>query len=110
MIRPLIRAGYDFSHAYAFEIDGDAEDLSAATISISLKNSTKTVELITDTAQANTGSANWAAGEVVFRFTKIQTAGLTEQQAWIEVSVTKSGEKIPYRDIAVDVEAGWNLS
>lgn len=109
MIRPLIRTGYDFSHAYLFEIDGDPEDLSAATISISLKDSSGT-EIITDTAQTNSGAADWTNGMVVLRFTKVQTAGLTAGDGFIEVSVTKSGEKIPYRDIAVDIETGVNAS
>ncbi len=110
MLRPLMRAGYDFSWKFTFDVDGEPEDLSAATISISLKNEAKTSELITDTSQTNTGDADWANGIVVLRFTKTQTSGLATQNAFIEISVTKTLEKIPYRDIAIDVETGVNLS
>jgi hypothetical protein len=109
MIRPLIRTGYDFSHAYLFEVNGDPEDMAGATISISLKNSSGT-EIIADTAQTDSGAASWADGLVYLRFTKIQTAGLTAGDGFIEVSITKDGEKIPYRDIAVDIETGVNAS
>lgn len=109
MIRPLIRVGYDFVWTYTFEIDGIAEDLSAATISASLKNGAG-AEIITDTTQTNNGGADWLNGVVLLRFTKTQTAGLTAGDGFIEVSVTKAGIKIPYRDIAVDIETGVNAS
>ncbi len=109
MIRPLIRTGYDFSYGFLFKTDGVAEDVSDAVISISLKDANDT-EIITDTAQTDTGSADWSAGEVVLRFTKAATAGLTPGPGFIELSVTMGGEKIPYKDIAVDIKTGVNLS
>ncbi len=107
MIRPLIRAGYDFSYGYLFKLDGVAEDVSDAVISIALKNADKTAELITDTLQTDTGAADWSNGEVLLRFSNDATTGLTAGHGFIELSVTMAGEKIPYRDIAVDIEAGF---
>lgn len=110
MAKILIRSGYDFSRKFLFELDGSAENLAAATIKASLKNEAKTSELITDTAQTNTGGADWSAGQVILRFPAASTTGLTPGNAWIEVSVVLSGERMAYEDIPVTVEAGYTLS
>ncbi len=110
MRRIILRSGYDFDRVFVFRIDGDPEDLSAATISASLKNEDKSAELIPDTPLANVSPASWATGEVLIRFGAGQTATLQPQRAWIEVAVVIAGVRLPYEDIAVVVEKGWVLS
>ncbi len=108
MSRILVRQGYDFSRRRTFSVDGVAQDLSAATIKICLKDSTKATELITDTAQTNDGGASWATGVVILRFTAVQTAALaTFGDAFIELSVVIAGIRYPYEDIPVVIERGF---
>lgn len=109
--RYLIRAGYDFERIFTFLIDGSVEDLSAAAIKASLKNDAKTLELIVDTSQTNTGTdVDWRTGEVAIRFPASLTAALTAQNAWIEVAVVLAGIRLPYADLPAVVELGYVLS
>ncbi len=108
MARILIRQGYDFDRRRTFKTDGQPQDLSGAAISICLKNEAKDAELISDTAQTNTGDADWQSGVVILRFTAGQTAGIVDfGNAYIEVSVTLAGIKQVYEDIPVVVERGF---
>ncbi len=110
-MRVLLRAGYDFSWRFVFKLDGIAEDLSAAvSIKAALKNEDKTIELIADTAQVNSGGASWATGLVVLRFPAAATVDLIAQTAYIEVAVVINSERLAYPDIPVDVELGYVLS
>ncbi len=110
MARIIMRSGYDFARKFTFKLDGVAEDLSAATIKASVKNDTKTSEIIIDTAQTNTGGADWANGIVVLAFTSSQTAALAAQNAYIEIAVVISGQRIPYEDVPIVIETGYTLS
>ncbi len=110
MRRVILRSGYDFDRVFTFRVDGDPEDLSAATISASLKNEDKSAELITDTPQTDGAPASWEDGEVLVRFGAGQTAALSPQRAWIEVAVVLGGVRLPYEDIPVVVEKGFVLS
>lgn len=109
MADALLRTGYDFAERYLIRLDSSAEDLSTATIEASLKNSTKTTELIADTAQANTGGADWANGVVEIIFPAASTTGLTAGSAWIEVAITKGGYRRPCPDLPVIIETGFTL-
>ncbi len=108
MSRIIIRQGYDFDRRRTFKLDCDVQDLSTAIIKICLKDETKTVELIPDTAQTNTGDADWANGIVILRFSAGQTATLTTfGNAFIEVSVVLGGSRLCYEDIPVVLERGF---
>ncbi len=108
MSRILIRQGYDFDRRRTFKVDRVAQDLSGASISICLKNEAKTVELIADTAQTDTGDADWQNGIVILRFASGQTTGLsTFGNAFIEISVEIGGVKQAYEDIPVVIERGF---
>ncbi len=111
MIKQILRAGYDFIGQYTFYLDKAPEDLSAATlIEWSLKNATKTVELITDTTQDSGASgASWSTGVVILQFSAAQTVGLSPGDGFIEVAVVKGGLRLPYPDIPVTIEAGFTL-
>lgn len=110
MRRIILRSGYDFDRIFVLRLDGDPEDLSAATIKASLKNEDKSAELIVDTAQTDGAPASWEDGEVLVRFSAGQTAALQPQRAWIELAVVIAGVRLPYEDIPVVVEKGWVLS
>lgn len=109
--RSLIRTGYDFAESLKFKTRGAVEDMSAATIKISLKNVDKSVELIAETTQTNDGDADWANGVVVLRFPKASTDDAivvaNPGDAWIEVLVIKSGIYLPYPDIPATIEIGY---
>lgn len=109
MARIVLRAGYDFARKFQARLDGVAEDVSSYTIEACLKNEAKTAELITDTAQTNTGGASWATGDVIIRFPASATTGLAAGNAWIEVAIIAGSERFPVEDIPVVIEAGYAL-
>lgn len=110
MAKTLIRTGYDFTKKYTLKLDGTAENLSTASlIEASLVSGDKLSELIVDTAQTNTGGADWANGVVVVNFTAAQTAAIALGDAWIELAVVLGGLRLPYDSIPVVVEKGWTL-
>ncbi len=104
--RNLIRSGYDYEREYTFRVDGEPEDLSAATIEASLVSEDKQSELITDTAQSNV-LGSWVDGRVVIRFPAASTTNLSPGRAWIEVAAVIGGIRLPYDSIPVIVEKGW---
>ncbi|MBA3622957.1 MAG: hypothetical protein H0W48_00505 [Methylibium sp.] len=109
--RILLRSGYDFERRFSLSLDGQPEDLSAATITASLKNQAKTSELIADVSQANTGAGvSWSTGEVAVRFPAASTAALQPASAWLEIAVVLGGKRLAYEDIPVVIETGHALT
>lgn len=114
----ILRSGYDFSRRVLVTKDGTAESLSGATIKASLKNANKSVELIADTAQSSSAEgADWANGIVTVIFSSSLTSALTvtnqatgQNKAWLELSIVKSGARVPCNDLPVIIEKGWTVS
>lgn len=104
----LIRSGYDFAERVQLDFDGVPEDVSSATIEASLVSYDKTSELITDTAQTNSGTGvDWSLGIVGIVFPASATTSLTPQRAWIELAVVIGSSRLPYPSIPVTIEKGW---
>jgi hypothetical protein len=109
----LIRIGYDFRRVLTLTLDGVAEDVSGATaIYASVKNISKTTELIADTSlsSVDTGAA-WASGLVTVSFTAAQTAAIVQaQDGWLEIALKIGGKRLPYDDLPVIIETGYALT
>ncbi len=111
-MKPVLRIGYDFREPFQVRtLNRAMEDFSTATLvecAVKTKTVTGSVEIIADTAQANTGGAAWATGVLEIFFpassTGISTAYVGD--AWIEVRIVKNSEAIACRDIPIDIEIG----
>lgn len=106
---PIVYTGDDWDILVTLKVDKVAYDVSAATaISaaiVSTDDSTVT-ELISATAQSNTGDADWANGIVSCVFAAANTAITTYGRAYLEVQVTLSGAKQTWPRQLIDIKKG----